>query len=569
MNLKEELKKCLDVKGNFSGAKFKSSGLLELVKTETQFLNDYEVSNRERVHCILNDITEVIFCPSTGIKLKYSAFKKNYVDNIQHSRKNHKRIKKFDYETRNRNTWIKILDTYKSKDFILLTVEECLNCYQTLTVKKSSVISLMKAFIEIDLTCSIFKHTQFMMVDSLNLAERIYCLENKINTVQLDYRGVPLKFRDRTSGYSVYGDSKTMYEHKLENMKEILSEKYILNDFIRNFSDKGTDMSRLSLTCKVCDYNFLSLFTNALWKDAECPRCEGYSDISSGRSKMELQLVKFLKDNGIVNIIENDRQVLNGYELDVYLPDYNIAVELCGLTWHSFGTSFPNNADIEKSKKHRHLEKYKKCKDLGIKLITVFEHEWKYRQDLVKSIIINKLNKSPDRIFARKCKFSEVSKRDANEFLDINHIQKHCSYSQSYGLYYNNELVSLMCFGKRKLTRGDMEYELIRFCNKMNTSVVGGASKILKNSKVDNFISYCDLRYSDGNLYEALGMKLLRTTTPNYYYSKHLTLYHRMNFQKHKISDKGDTRTEKEIMYSNGYRRIYDCGNLVFGYTRD
>jgi hypothetical protein len=125
-----------------------------------------------------------------------------------------------------------------------------------------------------------------------------------------------------------------------------------------------------------------------------------------------------------------------------------------------------------------------------------------------------------------------------------------------------------MCFGKRKLTRGKCEYELIRFCNKLNTSVIGGASKILKNSNVDNFISYCDLRYSNGNLYKSLGMDLLRTTTPNYYYVKHLTLYHRMNFQKHKISFDSDTRTEREIMYSNGYRRIYDCGNLVFSYRK-
>lgn len=569
MNLKEELIKCLDAKGNFSGAKFKSSRLLEFVKDKTQFLDDYDTPNRERVHCILNDITSVTFCPLTNNKLKYSSFKKGYSDSIHYSRKNTTKIrKKFDYKTRNTELWVKIFETYKSNNFTLISKEDCVNQYNKLTSKKMAVVSLTKAHILMDLTCSIFQYTDFMMIKSLNLAERIYCIENNINEVQLDYKGQSLKFRDRTAGYSVYGDKKTMYEHKLDNMKEILSEKYIVNKFTRNFSDKRSDMSRLLLTCKVCNYDFISLFTNGLWKDVECPSCEGYADISSSRSKMELQLVKFLKDNGIVNIIENDRQILSGYELDLYLPDHNFAVELCGLTWHSFGTSFPNNIDSEKTKKYRHLEKYKKCKNLGIRLITVFEHEWKYKQDLVKSIIINKLNKSPNRIFARKCKFSEVPKRDANKFLDINHIQKHCSYSQSYGLYYNNELVSLMCFGKRKLTRGDMEYELIRFCNKINTSVVGGASKILKNSKVDNFISYCDLRYSDGNLYESLGMNLLRTTTPNYYYVKHLTLYHRMNFQKHKISHGGDTRTEKEIMYSKGYRRIYDCGNLVFGYTK-
>lgn len=124
-----------------------------------------------------------------------------------------------------------------------------------------------------------------------------------------------------------------------------------------------------------------------------------------------------------------------------------------------------------------------------------------------------------------------------------------------------------MCFGKRKLTRGKCNYELIRFCNKLDTSVIGGASKILKNSRIDSFISYCDLRYINGGLYQTLNMKLIKTSTPNYYYTiDKIHLLHRMNFQKHKISKFGDTRTEREIMYSKGYRRIYDCGNLVFEY---
>jgi hypothetical protein len=125
-----------------------------------------------------------------------------------------------------------------------------------------------------------------------------------------------------------------------------------------------------------------------------------------------------------------------------------------------------------------------------------------------------------------------------------------------------------VCFGTRKLTRGDASEELIRFCNKLNTSVVGGASKILKHSNKIKFISYCDLRYSDGNLYKKLGMTMLRKTIPNYYYTlDKIHLLNRIHFQKHKISEAGDTRTEKEIMYANEYRRIYDCGNLVFEYS--
>ena len=536
---------------------------MKLIEDETSFLNEYNPSNRERIHCILNDISNVIFCPLTGNKLKYSSFKKKYTNNITYSRKNNNQPNKFDYKSRNVEIWRNIINTYNNNNFNLVPKEECLRLYNLATVKKSSVISLPKALIEIDLTCSIFTHTKFMDIITLNLAERVFCMCNNIDTIQLDYKGFPLKFRDRTYGYSVYGNPKTMYIHKLENAEKILRENYTVNEFIHTAKDKGNSISRVSLTCNECGYDFTTLFKNSLWKGVQCANCEGFI----GRSKMEVQIVKFLKSNGITNILENDRQILSGYELDVYLPDHNLAIEMCGLTWHSFGTGFPNNSADEKLKKYRHLEKYQKCKDLGIKLITVFEHEWKYKSDLVKSIILNKLNKSSDRIFARKCNFSKVPSRDANRFLDINHIQGKCSYSEAHGLYYNDELVSLMCFGKRKLTRGKCEYELIRFCNKQNTSVVGGASKILKNSKVDNFISYCDLRYSDGNLYEALGMRLLRTTTPNYYYHKNLKMFHRMNFQKHKISNKDDTRTEKEIMYGEGYRRIYDCGNLVFEYS--
>lgn len=114
-----------------------------------------------------------------------------------------------------------------------------------------------------------------------------------------------------------------------------------------------------------------------------------------------------------------------------------------------------------------------------------------------------------------------------------------------------------------------MRNELLRFCSKKGLNIVGGASKIIKNSGEKDFISYCDVRYGTGNLYHELGMTLLRHSKPNYYYTLNkVDLIHRSNFQKHKITHKDDTRTEREIMYGNGYRRIYDCGNLVFEYKK-
>jgi hypothetical protein len=282
---------------------------------------------------------------------------------------------------------------------------------------------------------------------------------------------------------------------------------------------------------------------------------------------MEDEMIDFIKELGIINIESNNRTILNGFELDIYLPDQKIAIEMCGVLWHSFGTTFPNNSHKEKIEKTKHLEKYNKCKNLGISLITIFDNEWMINRDIVKSIIANKLGKTKNKIFARKCVFKEISKDESLIFLEKNHIQGKCKYSKSYGLYYHNEIVSMMSFGNRKLGRGNAQYELVRFCNKLNTSVIGGASKILKNSKIYSFISYCDLRYSSGGLYNTLGMNLIRTSPPNYFYTlDKINLQHRMNFQKHKISSPGDNRTEWEIMYDKGYRRIYDCGNLVFAY---
>jgi hypothetical protein len=131
------------------------------------------------------------------------------------------------------------------------------------------------------------------------------------------------------------------------------------------------------------------------------------------------------------------------------------------------------------------------------------------------------------------------------EFMIKNHIQGYVNSSIRIGLYYNNELVSLMTLGKTrnilKYKSVDGEYEILRFSNKLNTSVIGGASKIfnyfLKTYKPNKVISYSDKRWSKGGIYKTLGFKLEKISEPNYYYDinkKRETIY---KYQKHKLSD--------------------------------
>lgn len=156
------------------------------------------------------------------------------------------------------------------------------------------------------------------------------------------------------------------------------------------------------------------------------------------------------------------------------------------------------------------------------------------------------------------------------EFLIQNHIQGFVGSKYKIGLFYNNELVSLMTFGNLRKSLGQNKkedhFELLRFCNKLNTSVVGGASKLLKyfikEFKPKKIISYSDLSRSDGNLYKTLGFEYSGLSEPNYYYIIGEIRSHRFNFRKDKLVKQGfdNNKTEIQIMTERKIPRIFDCG---------
>ena len=283
-------------------------------------------------------------------------------------------------------------------------------------------------------------------------------------------------------------------------------------------------------------------------------------------SKQENNIKKYLNDLNI-NYIENERNVLSGKEIDIYVPVHKLGIEFDGLFWHS---------DVYKDKNY-HLNKTKECEEKNIQLLHIFEDEWLNKQEIVKSIIRSKLNIIENKIYARKCKIKEINSNTCIEFLNTNHIQGNINAKIKIGLYYNNELVSVMIFGKKRVAMGnkiivDNEYEMLRFCNKLNTQVIGGASKLLnyfkKTYNPKSILTFADRRYSNGNLYKQLGFKFIGNTQPNYWYFKKngITRYHRFGFRKNILITEGfdPNKTERQIMNERGYFRIYDCGHMKF-----
>jgi len=254
--------------------------------------------------------------------------------------------------------------------------------------------------------------------------------------------------------------------------------------------------------------------------------------------------------------------------LDIYLPELKLAFEFNGLWWHN---------ELYKDKNY-HLNKTEECEKLGIQLIHIWEDDWIYKQDIVKSIIINKLNKTPNKIFARKTIIKEINDNKLiREFLDKNHIQGFVGSKVKLGLFFENELVSLMTFGNRRVAMGKKttnidEYELLRFCNKLNTNVIGGASKLFKyfinNYKPKEITTYADRSISQGKLYETLGFISQGKTEPNYYYINNKIRQHRFNFRKDVLVKQGydANKTEHDIMLERKIFRIYDSGNLKYSF---
>ena len=287
-------------------------------------------------------------------------------------------------------------------------------------------------------------------------------------------------------------------------------------------------------------------------------------------SHYEIELGDFIASIvGEENIIRNDRTVLNGNELDVYIPSKKLAFEFDGLYWHS---------EIKKPDKNYHLNETELCEKQGIQLIHIFEDEWILKNDICKSRIKNLLGVS-ERIYARKCKIVELDKQASKTFFKENHIQGNVNASIIYGLEYNGEIVSAMSFGGLRKNLGsnsmDGHYELLRFANKKGYTIIGGASKLfshfIKENNPIEIISYADRRWSKGNLYEQLNFNFSHTSEPSYFYVIGSERKNRFGYRKDILISKygcSPTDTEHNFCKSKGWYRIYDCGTKVYKWKK-
>lgn len=297
-------------------------------------------------------------------------------------------------------------------------------------------------------------------------------------------------------------------------------------------------------------------------------------------SKLEQEVTNFILSlDPSIQIEHNVHNIITPNELDLYLPQYNLAFE-CNPTSTHNSTINVFSRESTALPPDYHLKKTDKCTNIGIFLFHIFGYEWTYKSEIIKSMIANKLGKINTKIYARKCSIKEVPYSESVVFLNTNHRQGNVPSKVRLGLYYENELVSLMTFGKRSLAKKEPTWELLRFCTKLNTIVVGGASKLfkyfIKNYESNYILSYSDKARTSGNLYNQLGFMHDHDSDPSYVWvNLNSDLYvnrfasQKQNLDKlfpNEVIDK--QKTEKEIMIEHGYVQVFDSGTIIWKWLK-
>jgi hypothetical protein len=345
--------------------------------------------------------------------------------------------------------------------------------------------------------------------------------------------------------------SKTMFDKFMSHPRFVnFSPKFIIDDYI------GVSGKDYKFKCNRC--GTIKSYSLNNGKFPICPSCDKLNI-----STFQKEIYDFILSEYDQNILLNDRKILSPKELDIVLPDLKLAIECNGLVWHS--------EVIGRKNKLYHLNKTKLSIGRGYKLIHILDSEWRNKRDIVKSMILTSIHKTAKKYHGRKCEVKLVNSKECSKFIGENHIQGIDHSSIKLGLYFEKELLSVMTFVKSRFDK-KIEWEMSRFCNKLNTHINGGASKLLsyfiKNYKPKTIVSYSDRRYFDGNLYSKLNFQFVHISPPNYYYviDNYQNVQNRISWQKHKLKDKlknfDSNLSEWENMKLNGFDRVWDCGNI-------
>ena len=314
----------------------------------------------------------------------------------------------------------------------------------------------------------------------------------------------------------------------------------------------------------VCEqgHEWESLIFHRTINQSRCPQC--YPQSSQGEDEIADFIQTHLPSGSVM--VRHDRKLLSGKELDIFLPDFNVAIEYNGLYWHS---------EAAGKTKWYHYNKWRECRKTGIQLLQIWEDDWQQHPEIVKQMILMKLGLSSlPKTGARKCHVETINSSMAKEFCNSHHIQGGVGAKHNLGLFTDEELVAVMLLSPRQGKQGTVV--LHRFCT--SRIIPGGFSKLLHaflelNPDVSIVETFSDNEISDGKLYTMTGFVVEKELPPDYCYVYGNIRYHKFNFRKKRFQHDSmllwqEGLTESELAELNGLSKVWDSGKVKHVYTR-
>jgi hypothetical protein len=348
-------------------------------------------------------------------------------------------------------------------------------------------------------------------------------------------------------------------KHKIKEYKRKYGFKKTISYYKKKYKIKILNITNniFSLKCEKCEkiYNIeKKLFNIRLeYKQLCCTNCNPIPN-NTIISHYENKLYEFISKNYHGEIIRNSKDVISPYEIDIYLPEIKIAFEFNGIYWHN---------EINKPNDY-HLIKSDLCHEKNIKLYHVFEDDWNFKNEIVKSNILKILNIKNYKIIFDDCEIKEIknSKLIIN-FLNNNSLNKYVKSGINIGIFYKNELINLMSF-RKEYNLQDI-YLLNNICSKLNINIIKGEEKIMnyfiEKYKPKKIITYVDYGFYDKKLYNKIGFVYEEKIKPDYSY---IIKGKKINKNSNEIKiDKLDlTKTKRQLMIEAKMYRIYDSGKI-------
>lgn len=288
-----------------------------------------------------------------------------------------------------------------------------------------------------------------------------------------------------------------------------------------------------------------------------CPECAWGTFSSKGENELAEFIESIIPGD---TILRNHRNIKNVSELDIYVPDKNIAFEFNGVYYHSEARGHTVNS---------HRDKLISVRDAGISLVVVWEDDWRDRRPVVEKLVMAKLNMSVKGKGARSYSVDViVPKIESDILLSNNHIQGPASGTVYIGLRdADGKLVSALV-----ATRRDTSMEIVRYAS--SESIKGGFSRLLSSLRkiaiemgVTSVYTYSDESVSEGKLYLDNGFTAAGIVPPKYGVVYKLSRHHVSSFKRERFMKDDSLKYDPELslveLYAlNKMHRYWDYGKI-------